>query len=150
MGGAQARGSAPRGADACTVVGRTDSVRGARACSARGTGTSRPVVGRAGEHLKACRALRGRLGRTSRRARALMGGACSGRTEHTTLRGSTVGSACSPIMGNVEEGRARGAGSAVVVLAIGCSAAASVSSATAARVCSGPVVVAARRVSRPA
>src|SRR5207245_2866085 len=120
-----------RGADARTVVGRADSVRGARACSARGTGTSvvgpgpsRPVVGRAGEHLKACRALRGRLGRTSRRARALMGGACSGRTEHTTLRGSTVGSACSPIMGNVEGGRARGAGSAVVVLVIGCYAAA--------------------------
>jgi len=138
-------------------VGRADSVRGARACSARGTGTSvvgpgpsRPVVGRAGEHLKACRALRGRLGPTSRRARALMGCACSGRTEPTTLRGSTVGSACSPVMGNVEEGRACGAGSAVVVRAIGCPAASSTSSATAARVCCGPIVVAARRVSRPA
>ena len=145
MGGAEAGCSATRGAAACTVVGPADSVRCARARRAGragtlvvGPGPGRPVVGCSREHVEACR------------ARALMGGACSGRTEHTTLRGSTVGSACSPIMGNVEEGRACGAGSAVVVRAICCAAASSTSSATAARVCCGPIVVAARRVSRPA
>jgi hypothetical protein len=145
MGAAQACCSGPRGADACTVVGRAESVRGARACSTCrtstivvGPGASRPVVGCAGDHLKACR------------AGALLGGACRGRTKRTAVCGSIVGSACSPVMGNVEERRARGASSAVVVRAIGCSAAASTSSATAARACCGPILVAARRVTRPA
>lgn len=149
VGGSEARGSTTGRGTASSGVERGDSIRAARARrSGRAgpgmvgpSGTCRPVVGRAREH------------RQARRSLAFMGGARRGCTERTGVRISVVGRARGPVMGSAEEPRTSSAGSAVLVGSISCSApstgAGSVCTTTA-RACSGPIVVAAGRVTGPA